>query len=357
MNQQEVSADSGRKASGNRLVELDALRGIGAIAVVLYHLSARFPEEFPEIAHVPFIFWPGEYRVLLFFAISGFAIFFSLRRIRSVADFVVNRFARLFPSYWTVIPLILLFEYMGHVDRLKVPFASVAINFTMLQSYFYHPDVDGAYWTLAYELGFYLCMIGLWRLCRGSMDRLEWAFLPWLALKWLFFFWADMPWRLSMMLVLEFLPFFIIGMLYYRIWSGERRWQAQVPYFLLALMTLGFTDRLDMFLTGCALTLIFGAMLAGWLGFLTMRPLMWIGRISYPLYLVHENIGFVIMITLTGLGFNPWIGFVVAIATVVMLGGLIHHYIEMPANRWIMAKWKACRKAPPLAGGGAVEAA
>jgi len=357
MNQKGTGDDSARRASSGRLVELDALRGIGAIAVVLYHLSARFPEVFPGVAHVPFAFWPGEYRVLLFFTISGFAIFFSLRHIESVTDFAVNRFARLFPSYWTVIPLVLLFEYVGDVDRLKIPLVSVAVNFTMLQSYFFHPEIDGAYWTLAYELGFYSCMIGLWWLLGRSMKRLEWTFLPWLGLKWLLFFWPDMPWRLTILLVLEFLPFFIIGMLYSRIWSGERHWREQVPFFLVTLVTLGLTDKWDIFLSGCILTLIMGAMLARWLGFLTVRPLVWIGRASYPLYLVHENIGFVIMVNLAALGVNPWIGFALAIGTVVSLGGLLHRYVEMPANRWIMAKWKARRASPQIASEGAVEAA
>jgi len=349
--------DSARRPTGGRLVELDALRGIGAIAVVLYHLSARFPEIFPGVAHVPFTFWPGEYRVLLFFAISGFAIFFSLRHIRTVGDFLVNRFARLFPTYWVAILLILLFEYVGDVDRLKIPLVSIAVNFTMLQSYFFHPEVDGAYWTLAYELGFYACMIGLWRLFAGSLKRLEWAFLPWLGLKWLMLLWDGIPWRLTLVLVLEFLPFFIIGMLYYRIWSGERRWRAQLPWFAAALITLYATGPWDLFLTGCVLVLVFGAMLAGWLGFLTIRPLLWIGRTSYPLYLVHENIGFVIMVNLAGMGVNPWLGFGLAIATVLVLGGILHRYVEMPANRWIMERWKARKGVAPTAGEAAVGAA
>ncbi|OYW86473.1 MAG: acyltransferase [Sphingobium sp. 32-64-5] len=345
------------RAVRRRLVELDALRGIGAIAVVLYHLTVRYPEIFPDVAHVPFSFWPGEYRVLLFFAISGFSIFFSFRRIDGIADFAVNRFARLFPTYWLAILLVLLFEYAGDVDRLKIPLFSTLLNFTMLQAYFLHPEVDGAYWTLAVELGFYASMIALWRMLGPSMKRLEWALIPWLGLKWLMLAWPDMPWRLTMVLVLEFLPFFVIGILYYRIWSGERRWTAQIPYLLATLITLYGTDTRDMFLTGCALILIFAAMLAGRLRFLGFGPLLWVGRASYPLYLVHENISFVIMLKATERGWNPWLGFWLAIVTVVLLGWLLHRYVELPANRWIMKKWQARKHAAPVAAAEAVSAA
>ena len=69
-----------------RLTELDALRGIGALCVLVFHYSTRFHELFPQAQHVPFSFPGGNYRVLLFFTISGFAIFFTLDRIGTVGS-------------------------------------------------------------------------------------------------------------------------------------------------------------------------------------------------------------------------------------------------------------------------------
>lgn len=331
-----------------RLVELDALRGIGAIAVVLYHLTTRFPEIFPKADAVPFRFWEGEYRVLLFFAISGFAIFFSLERIASIWDFAVNRFSRLFPAYWVAILLTLSFEYLGHVDALKIPPLSILANITMLQGFLYLPAVDGVYWTLTVELGFYACMIGLWLMLGKGMHRLESMLLPWLALKWLMFFWVDMPSRIAMLLVLQFLPFFVIGMLYYRIWSGQRDWMEQTPYFAAALLTVLGTDGHDFFYVALALVLIFAASLGGALRFLCVRPILWFGAISYPLYLVHENIGFVIMLKAQALHMNHWAGFASALGVVTLLGWLLHEYVELPAARRISQWWKDYKTRRPI---------
>ena len=48
------------KLNHGRLTELDALRGIGALCVLIFHYSTRFHELFPQAAHVPFSF-PGGF--------------------------------------------------------------------------------------------------------------------------------------------------------------------------------------------------------------------------------------------------------------------------------------------------------
>src|SRR3546814_7703710 len=82
------------------------------------------------------------------------------------------------------------------------------------------------------------------------------------------------------------------------------------------------------------------ALLRGWLAFLCVRPLVGLGRISYPLYLIHQHIGFVIMFKADAAGISPNIGFAAAVASVLLLAALINRYVEGPANRWIRAWWK-----------------
>lgn len=323
------------------------MRGIGALCVLIFHYSTRFHELFPQASHVPFSFPGGNYRVLLFFTISGFAIFFTLDRIGSVADFIVNRFARLYPAYLVAMLMTLGIEYLAHATQLLVGPLAILANFTMLQGFAFMPEVDGAYWTLTVEIGFYVCMIALWRF--AGLRRLEPVLAAWLAVRWLYFAWPDMPERIIMLLVLRYLPFFVIGMLSYRVWAGRRNWWQQAPYMLLALASVATIETWDVTIVACVLIAAFAALIAGHLRFLSLRPLVWLGGISYSFYLIHQHVGFIVMLEVAKAGYSPWVGFFAAFAVALLLGTAINRVVERPAGEAILGWWKRRRERAAVA--------
>ncbi len=322
------------------------MRGLGALCVLIFHYSTRFHDLFPQAAHVPFRFLGGNYRVLLFFAISGFAIFFTIDRIRTVGDFLVNRLARLYPAYLVAMLLTLSIEYLAHVSQLLIAPGAILANITMLQGFAFLPEVDGAYWTLTVEIAFYFCMVAIWKWV--GMQRLEPVLLGWLALRWLYALWPGMPERIVMLLVLRYVPFFIIGMLSYRVWSGQRRWRQQVPYAALTLLSIATVDSWDITLAGVILLTVFGALVAGRLRFLSLRPLIWMGGISYSFYLIHQHVGFVVMLKMAEAGYSPWLGFAAAFAVALGLGTIINRLVERPAGEAILAWWRRRQERSPL---------
>jgi len=321
-----------------RLTELDALRGVGALCVLIFHYSTRFHELFPQAKHVPFSFPGGNYRVLLFFCISGFAIFFTLDRIRTVPDFVVNRFARLYPAYLAAMLLTLSIEYLAQATQLLIGPVAILANLTMLQGFAFLPEVDGAYWTLTVEIAFYFCMISIWKWI--GLRRLEPVLAAWLALRWLLHVWPDMPERIIMLLVLRYTPFFVIGMLAYRIWAGQRTWRQQAPYAVLALLSVATMETWDVTVLAVVLLIAFSALIVGRLRFIALRPLVWLGGISYSFYLIHQHVGFVVMLRMADAGYNPWIGFAMAFLVALFLGTAINRFVERPAGEAILGWWR-----------------
>lgn len=330
-----------------RLSELDALRGLGAILVLNFHYSTRFHEIFPKAPHVPFHVGGGEYRVLLFFAISGFAIFFSTAKLRSGWDFVANRASRLLPAYWTAMLLTLAIEHLGHMTALYVSPLATVMNVTMLQGFFFLPGIDGAYWTLTVEISFYACILLLWAVFR--LRDVERLLLGWLALKLVFdLLWTDMPERMVMLFVLRYVPFFAIGMACWRVWSGARRWRDQWPVFVGIAITVVASETWDVWIVTLAIAAAFWAMVQGRMGWIRWGPLIWVGQISYSLYLVHQHIGFTVMMNAERLGIDPLTSYALAIVAAFTLGYGVNRLVERPAGAWLAARWAQYRTRRPL---------
>ncbi|UBU08773.1 acyltransferase family protein [Nonomuraea gerenzanensis] len=153
-----------------RLAWLDALRGIGALAVVGEHLTTwAMPWLRPTAINL------GVYGVLVFFLVSGYIIPTSLERHGDLRAFWVGRAFRLYPLYLAVIALVLALAWWIPV-RPEVPrdLSSVAAHATMLLDVVGLAGVLNTMWTLSYEMVFYLLAAALF--AGGVRDR--WGVLP-----------------------------------------------------------------------------------------------------------------------------------------------------------------------------------
>jgi peptidoglycan/LPS O-acetylase OafA/YrhL len=330
-------APMGTDEPATRLNELDALRGIAALLVVCFHYSYQFTHFFPAGHGTQSgIVW-GRYGVELFFAISGFVIFMTLLKAKTAGDFAVSRFARLFPAYWVAVLLTMAVVTLAGPRSLTVSWSDFALNLTMLEGFFYRPMVDGVYWTLTVELGFYATMLALWKL--RWLNRIEWILLGWIGCKWLWWLFPSLPSRLGLVLIVEFIPFFAIGVLSFRVWSGQRRWRDQAPLLLFGLATVIVLDPAPLGWVFAFVAAVMVALERRWLSRLCARPFLWLGAISYPLYLIHENIGFTLLMHLGKRGVPPWIGVVVGICVALGLAHLLTVAVEQPALRAIRGAW------------------
>src|SRR5215472_5135330 len=86
-----------------RIRGLDGLRGIAAVSVLLFHYTVVYGQLIGPIGPLPFVATYGRHGVDLFFIISGFVILMTVDNSRNVTDFIVSRFARLFPAFWTAV--------------------------------------------------------------------------------------------------------------------------------------------------------------------------------------------------------------------------------------------------------------
>ncbi|MGH8863435.1 MAG: acyltransferase family protein [Burkholderiales bacterium] len=329
--------------SPQRVLEIDAMRGIAALAVAVFHCTNHYGNEIGHIEPPIFGFPAGNYGVQLFFLISGFVIFMTLERTTRAADFVVSRFSRLFPAYWAAIALTATVVYTIGMPQQKLAGWDLALNLTMVQQILGGEHLDGSYWTLQVELFFYVQMLFLYS--TRLLHRIHWIIVGWLLLSLASGLWErvtghPISYTLREVLILRHIPFFAIGILFYRIWMRSAHPRIDYLLILASLAVIALTLP-PVYLPVAAFCVgAFWLFVTGRLLWLRLAPFVFLGKISYSEYLLHQAIGFAIIWHLETAGFSGTASALAAIIATALLATLLTFLIERPAMRAIRSAWK-----------------
>lgn len=330
---------------------LDALRGLAALAVVLFHYTHRYDELYGHDQPVPMLRL-GSYGVHLFFMISGFVILTTLLRCRRSQDFAVSRATRLIPTYWLAIALTFtVVSAVGLPGREAGPVTALH-NLTMVQNQAGLDNVDGVYWSLGVELSFYLLMWALWR--TGLLvDARRLPVLAGLvvasgAVQVLVFDRAGSD-AAGPLVLSRYLHLFAFGIVTYDLVHGRLR---RSPGLLLCLVAgvaaweWVVTDSAESAGVIAVLAVLFLLGAHGALSRLHVRPVLLLGTVSYALYLTHQNLGYVALRALRSAGVPSAVGVLLTLLAAVALAAAMTFLWERPVARWVKERYRA-RSARP----------
>ena len=327
----------GTAPGGSRLVGVDALRGLAAIAVCLFHWERiAFGTDTAEQR-----FRLGLLGVELFFVISGFVILMVAERARSVPSFVLARMVRLYPAYLASVALTAVYVlWVGKYD-----IGAVLVNLTMLQSFVDVPNITNPYWTLAFEISFYGLLTAV--LASKALGRIERLALAWLAAALTYRFLVPGPLGLDpdrplaqlgyILVAPQFAPFFVIGLMVYRLRAGQLRLAGALALAAaLALTLFGRTDFAQVpgpvyGLFACAATAALWRASGPLPRWPALAPLAWLGTVSYPLYLVHCTVANLCVTAAERFGLPAPAAVALSIPLSLALAVLLHYGLERPA--------------------------
>lgn len=344
------------------MIQLDGLRAFAVLAVLLSHFGA------PGNLVVRSLPW-GTIGVRLFFVLSGFLITGILLRCRDqrsagqasagqlLGSFYTRRFLRIFPVYYAVLFAVTLVNIRPTRD-LFVWFLTYTSNFHYAARGFQGPGSH--FWSLAVEEQFYL----VW---------------PWLILftpqRWLVrlnvaiitlgvgyrCLGVSLGWNVLAVQILPFgcLDSLGLGSLLALFTSGGRTWPLHAHRFasinfwcglsVLASLALArgmaWGYKLEVALQDWGMAMVFVALVAwgargmgglagkalGW------RPLVYIGKISYGIYIYH---GFMAVVGPRVFGFLGLRAFyqqfdgLVNTAMTILLASASWNFLEAPINRF-----------------------
>lgn len=350
---------------------IPALTGIRAVAaawVVDLHFRAPITTLLPGFGGATqWVMNAGILGVDIFFVLSGFIIAHTYadraalrRRDGSYRSYLVNRFARIYPVHLTALFVVLALVLGAHVvHRPLVGDYTVwtfLANIFMLQGISSIGGWDLPSWSISYEALAYVCFpliaYAVLRLRRPALTAL--TALVWLccgtaiilSLQQLDVSSVSTPIALARIVV-----DFIGGTIIWRVWSvlGARRsrWGdvAALVAIAVSIPVLWWAKVERWQLVAIPLMALFVAGVAWADGpvrrVLSTGPMVWAGKVSYSLYMVHALVLMVFGQLL------PWaahqhdpltvrLGLLLLYLSVcVIAAAVMYHLVEEPARRWL----------------------
>lgn len=335
-----------------RFRELDGLRGLAAVAVVIYHLAGGYQARYPEAPEPPFAASWGAYGVQLFFLISGFVILMTARRAQRPSDFAVSRLSRLYPVYWLAVSLTILVTIIFNVPHTPQGAVERILNYTMVQRWLLVANADDVYWTLAIEMQFYVAVFLLLLLTRSRLSALvvRTASVAWMLVALAVAVWAGpasrgldpqlvaTPVKLVLNVTMaEWAPLFSAGMFAYlaRTEDGGRGTHRVLAWASggLAAVNAALLHSISQGWIVLGIAVVFLVVVQREsTKLLVIRPVQWFGKVSYSLYIGHNVTG-AVMITLLWPVVGREMAMVVAFLGVTLIAWGLHEMGEVRGTR------------------------
>jgi peptidoglycan/LPS O-acetylase OafA/YrhL len=331
-------------------VTLDGLRGLAAIAIVLWHADDFFGRAVPE----------AYLAVDFFFALSGFVLAHAyeerLRKGMSTADFMTLRLVRLYPLYFLALALWLPFGLRGlalgnvHPRQLVIDLTTALLFLPSPASGLLLFPTNGPAWSLFLELivnawlgifGARSGNVALGTLCAvmaiGEVIAATMT-VPGLSGGW--------TWNMFWIGVIRVSYSFPAGILIYRLWRTHKPTvhapAVVIAIVLFAILAAPVPARYEgeyaasAAIVGFPALILFGASSypRSHIASLCTR----LGAISYAIYVLHVPVStWVLRIAekTSGLNYTRWLWGVVSVGTIILAADVASRRFDRPVRIWL----------------------
>lgn len=339
---------------------IDGHRGLAILLVVLYHAYSRWDglvNYDSAISNFP-AFKFGLSGVWLFFMISGFVILMTLERTGSATEFLKKRWLRLFPAMFLCSALVLITAPLLPHRPAGIPDAKdflPGVFFTEPSwiNYAFNVEtksLEGAFWSLYVEVRFYILSAILYFFCNPKRytSTLSLIFIATMLMRSAAKI-SNNPEIEHVSNALKSMGFtyygwFATGAYLYefrKTGATKNVWLASIMAALSSASQL--TTSTGHVISCLAVSLLFiGSEFCDTARRILSNGLLkWVGFISYPLYLIHENAMLSMIITIKSAApSTPQILLPLApMAIVFLLSHFIAKHAE-PRARKLLANWR-----------------
>jgi peptidoglycan/LPS O-acetylase OafA/YrhL len=330
-----------------RVDALDLLRMIAVIGVLMFHYAYRgaAADGFTEVS-LPWlapVAKYGHFGVDMFFVISGFVIAYSAEG-RSAIDFAIARFSRIYPGFLVCMTVTFAVTLAFGAPRFETSALHWLANLIVVAPALKQPFMDGAYWSIVYEITFYawvaiLIAAGVFR------TRIDVIVIAWLAISLINT--ELQSGILKRLFLTDHSGFFVAGLLIYQSWRGRRGLVLNGLMAVAVLTAIGQAlsntqwsrDHYQVAYDNGVVLLMATLSIAAVAAAAQIRhvrlpasAVMAVGGITYPLYLLHQHIGFIVFNRLGHLA-SPELLIAATAIAIACLAWVVWRFVEQPGQK------------------------
>jgi peptidoglycan/LPS O-acetylase OafA/YrhL len=379
----------------SRIHSLDSLRGISALIVLIHHIflmtpifyAAHYSIEYKgwldEVFNIPFVhtIWAGSEAVILFFVLSGFVLALPFLNSSNFhyKSYIIQRFSRIYLPYFVIMIIAVLLmvtiaDYNGHSGmipsfserRWSHPLSlEAAFSYIFMLGYD-NTNVNGPTWSLVHEMriSFIFPIIMMLIIKNGAFKSSVIGFAVSMIASVILLMISRVIENNFIATIVDsfgdtafYTTFFLIGATfakyYHLIEAPFKRLKLsnKIGLFILAILLFNFNETfpflkrdygfinqginfIDGWFTAAGVLIIFTfAIFSPTVSKILEKPsLIWLGKISYSLYLIHM----VVLITLAyTIGKMIPVEYILIMVPIVSLPAawLLNKYVEKPSAK------------------------
>ena len=314
--------------------QVDGLKGLAMIMVMLYHFLFRYTEIYSSDYHIniPLLSKWGVIGVTIFFVVSGY----YMSQSGGGRRFWFNKILRLWPIYAMAITLCFVITKLFPLPGRTVNPKDYLLNLIFVNGFINIPYVDGAHWYITDLIG---CIL-VYSIVNKTLNKKN---------------------RIIFITIFVFISIILCSFQRYNasvissalynligagrismIIAGEAIWHYKNKDYGI----FGYLETLAIIHCFLSFSVLYVGMMIisqlllffcinGFIKFFEIKPIILIGKASYPIYCFHQNIGYILLYytqQITGV-YNILIGMIVCVIMLIC-GISIYLYIEKPIQKY-----------------------
>ena len=319
-----------------RNYSIDGLRGGSALLIVCYHMFCRYQELYNNrTITFAFINYWGQLGVAIFFILSG--LYMTRKHEKwTIIGFARKKFRRLWPAYFVAICVIFFFTHLFSLPGRECSLSEFFINIFFVNGFIGVDYVDSAHWYITSLIGIYFVIAVIYKF---FYNRRFWVYNVWIVSSMVLHIVqqvsgqtiaAKAAYFVLQLLGGRYISLFVLVLLIQAVLIDREK--MGVVHWGILVMSIGYQVILHTYV-GLIEMVIAAVMvvlcLYNKIPFLRNPLLEYIGVNSYSIYVIHQNIGFLIERELQKqMGSFSYVIPLIAVICVLGLGLLLNTLVE-----------------------------